>query len=200
MWELDYKESWELKNWCFWTVVLEKTLENPLDSKEIKPVHPKGDQSWIFIGRTDAEAQALILWPPDANNWLTGKDPDAGKDWRQEKGMTEDEMVGWHHWLKGHEFEQLQELVIDREAWRAAVHEVAKSRTPLIDLTEMMLIILKCTFSNHLAGMKRNTLTEQQQQQILYLYFKINHLLKWKMLFVFNYLKQKPIWNIQDVM
>ena len=106
MWELDYKESWELKNWCFWTVVLEKTLENPLDSKEIKPVHPKGDQSWIFIGRTDAEAQALILWPPDANNWLTGKDPDAGKDWRQEKGMTEDEMVAWHHQLKGHEFEQ----------------------------------------------------------------------------------------------
>ena len=122
MWELDYKESWELKNWCFWTVVLEKTLENPLDSKEIKPVHPKGDQSWIFIGRTDAEAQALILWPPDANNWLTGKDPDAGKDWRQEKGMTEDEMVGWHHWLKGHEFEQLQELVIYREAWCATVH------------------------------------------------------------------------------
>ena len=92
--------------------------------------------------------------------------------------MTEDGMVGWHHQLDAHEFEQLQELVIDREAWRAAVHEVAKSRTPLIDLTEMMLIILKCTFSNHLAGMKRNTLTEQQQQQILYLYFKINHLLK----------------------
>ena len=138
MWELDYKESWELKNWCFWTVVLEKTLENPLDSKEIKPVHPKGDQSWIFIGRTDAEAEALILWPPDAKNWLTGKDPDAGKDWRQEKGMTEDEMVGWHHWLNGHEFEQLQELVKYREAWCATVHGVTKSWTWLSDWTELI--------------------------------------------------------------
>ena len=107
MWELDYKESWVLKNWCFWTVVLKKALESPLDSKEIKPVNPKGSQSWIFTGRTDAEAEAPILWPPDVKNWLTGKDPDAGKDWRQEeKGMTEDEMVGWHHWLNGHEFEQ----------------------------------------------------------------------------------------------
>ena len=105
--ELDYKESWALKNWCFWTVVLEKTLSSPLDCKEIQPVHPKGDQSWIFIGRTDAEAETLILWPPDAKKWLTGKDPDAGKDWRrEEKGMTKDEMVGWHHGLNGHEFEQ----------------------------------------------------------------------------------------------
>ena len=104
MWELDYKENWELKNWCFWTVVLEKTLESPLDSKEIQPVHPKGNQPWIFTGRADAEAP--ILWPPDAKSQLTGKDPDAGKDWGQEeKGMTEDEMVGWHHWLNGHEFE-----------------------------------------------------------------------------------------------
>ena len=102
MWELDYKESWVLKNWCFWTPVLEKTLENPLDSKEIQPVHPKGDQSWVFIGRTDAEAETPILWPPDAKNWLIWKDPDAGKDWRQEEnGTTEDEMVGWHHWLSG---------------------------------------------------------------------------------------------------
>ena len=94
-------------NWCFQTVVLEKTLENPLNSKEIKPVNPKGNQPWIFIGRADAEAEALILWPPDAKNWLTGKDPDAGKDWGQEeKGVIEDEMVGWHHWLNGHEFEQ----------------------------------------------------------------------------------------------
>ena len=94
-------------NWCFWTVVLEKTLESPLDCKEIQPDHPKGDQSWIFIGRTDAEAEAPILWPPDAKNWLIWKDPDAGKDWRQEeKGTTEDEMAGWHHWLNGHEFEQ----------------------------------------------------------------------------------------------
>ena len=105
--ELDYKESWAPKNWCFWTVLLEKALESPLDCKEIQPVHPKGNQSWICIGRTDAEAEALILWPPDAKNWLIGKDPDAGKDWSQkEKGMTEDEMVGWHHWLDGHEFEQ----------------------------------------------------------------------------------------------
>ena len=104
MWELDYKESWVWKNWCFWTVVLEKTLESPLDCREIQPVHPKGNQSWIFIGRTDAEA--AILWPPDAKNWVIGKDPNAGKDWRQEeKGTTEDEMVRWHHRLNGHEFE-----------------------------------------------------------------------------------------------
>ena len=105
MWALDHKESWLPKNWCFWTVVLKKTLESPLDSKEIKPVNPKGNQSWIFIGKTEAEAP--ILWPPDAKNWLIGKDPDARKDWRQEeKGMTEDEMVGWHHWLNGHELEK----------------------------------------------------------------------------------------------
>ena len=105
MWELDCEESWALKNWCFWTVVLEKTLESPLDCKEIQPVHPKGDQSWVFTGRTDAEAETLILWPPDAKSWLIGKDPDAGRDWGQEeKGTTEDEMAGWHHWLDGHEF------------------------------------------------------------------------------------------------
>ena len=107
IWKLDYKRSWALKNRCFWTVVLEKTLENPLDSKEIKPVHPKGNQPWIFTGRTAAEAEAPILWPPNAKNWLTRKDPDAGKDWSQEeKGVTEDEMVGWHHRLNGHKFEQ----------------------------------------------------------------------------------------------
>ena len=106
MWELDYKESWALKNCCFWTVVLEKTLECPLDSKEIQPVHPKGDQSWIFIERTDAAAETPILWPPDAKKSLIWKDPNAGKDWRwEEKWTTEDEMVGWHHWLYGHEFE-----------------------------------------------------------------------------------------------
>ena len=104
MWELDYKESWVPKNWCFWTVVLEKTLESPLDCKEIQPVHPNGNQSWIFIGRADAKAEAPILWPPDEKNWLTGKDPDAGEDWGQEKGVTEDEMVGWHHRLHGHGF------------------------------------------------------------------------------------------------
>ena len=105
MWELDYKESWVPRNWCFWIVVLENTLESPLDSKEIQPVHPKGNQSWIFIGRTDADAEIPVLWPPDAKNWLLGKDPDAGKDWRWEKGMTEDEIVGWHHRLGRHEFE-----------------------------------------------------------------------------------------------
>ena len=107
MWELDYKEVWMLKNWCFWTIVLEKTLEIPLDCKEIKAVNPIRNQSWIFIGRTDAEAETPTLWPPDAKSWLIGKDLDAEKDWRQkENGMTEDEMVGWHHWLNGHEFEQ----------------------------------------------------------------------------------------------
>ena len=103
MWELDYKESWAPKNWCFWTVVMEKTLESPLDCKEIQPVHPKGDQSWVFIGGTDVEAETPIVWPPDAKSWLIGKD--ARKDWGQEeKGRTEDEMVGWHHRLNGHEF------------------------------------------------------------------------------------------------
>ena len=107
MWELNYKESWAQKKWCFWTVVLEKTLGSPLDCKEIKPVNTKGNQSWIFIGRTDAETEAPILWPPDTKNWLIWKDPDAGKDWRQEeKGTTEDETVGWHHRLNRCEFEQ----------------------------------------------------------------------------------------------
>ena len=106
MWELDYKESWVLKNWCFWTAVLEKTLESPLDCREIQPVHPKGNQSWIFIGGTDDEAETAILWPPDVKNWLIWKDPDAGKDWRkEEKGTIEDEMAGWHQWLDGRESE-----------------------------------------------------------------------------------------------
>ena len=106
VWELDYKSSWTLMNSCFWTVVLEKTLESPLDCKKIEPVHPKGNQSWVFIGSTDAEAEIPILWPPDAKDWLIWKDPDAGKDWRwEEKGTTEDEMVEWHHKRDGHEFE-----------------------------------------------------------------------------------------------
>ena len=106
MWELDYKENWAPKNWCFWTVVLEKTLESPLDCKEIQPVHLKRDQSWVFIGRTDVEAETPILWLPDVKSWLIWEDPDAGKDWGQEeKGTTEDEMAGWHHQLDGHEFE-----------------------------------------------------------------------------------------------
>ena len=124
MWELDCEESWALKNWCFWNIVLEKTLENPLNCREIHPVHSKGDQSWVFIGRTNTEAEAPILWQPHAKSWLIGKDPDAGRDWGQEeKGTTEDEMAVWHHWLNGHEFE----LVIDREAWRAVIHGIAKS-------------------------------------------------------------------------
>ena len=136
MWELDYKESWVLKNWCFWTVVLEKSLESPLDCKEIQPVHPKGNQPLIFIGRTDAETEALILWPLDEKNQLNGKDPGAEKDWRwEEKGMTEDEMVGWYHQLNGHEFDKFQELVMDREAWRAVVLEVTNSQTCLRDWT-----------------------------------------------------------------
>ena len=118
MWELDHKENWGPKNWCFWTMVLEMMLESPLDCKETKLVNRKGDQSWIFIGRTDAEVEAVILWPPDVKNWLIGKDSDVGKDWRQEeKGVTEDETVGWHHWLNEYEFEQFQELAMDREAW-----------------------------------------------------------------------------------
>ena len=104
MWQLDYTESWALKNWCFWTVVLERTLKSPLDCKEIQHVHPKGDQSWVFVGRTVVEVETPTLWPPDAKSWLIWKDPGAGKDWGQDKEMTEDEVVGWHHQLNGHGF------------------------------------------------------------------------------------------------
>ena len=131
MWELDYRESWVMKNWCFWTVVLEKTLESPLDCKEIQPVHPKGDQSWVFIGRTDVEAETPILCPPDGKSWLIWK------DWGQEeKGTTEDEMVGWHYQLNGYGFGWTWELVMDRAAWHAVVHAIAESQTRMSDWTE----------------------------------------------------------------
>ena len=134
MWELDHKEGWALKNWCFWTVVLEKTLESPLNCNKIKSVNPKGNHFWIFIGRTDAEAKAPVLWLRDAKSRLISKDPDAEKDWRQEeKGTTEDEMVEWPHDSMDMSLSELPEMVKDREVWRAAVHRVAKSRTQLRD-------------------------------------------------------------------
>ena len=137
MWELDHKESCTPKNWCFWTVVLEKTLESPLDCKEIQPVHCKGNQSWIFIARADAEAETLILWLSDAKNWLLGKDSDAGKDWRQEeKGTAEDEIVGWHHQLNGHEFLQAPGAC-DRQGNLACCSTWGHSQTWLSDGTEL---------------------------------------------------------------
>ena len=138
MWELDYEESWVLKNWCFWTVVLEKTLESPLDCKEIQPVHSEGDQSRIFIGRTDAEAETLILWPCDVKSWLIWKDPDGGKDWRREEkeptgqdGITDSMDMS---------LSSLQDLVMDREVWHAAVHGVTKNQALLSDWTELMQV------------------------------------------------------------
>ena len=138
MWELDYKESWEPKNWCFWIVMLEKTLESPLDCKEIQPFHPKGNQSWIFIGSTDAESETPIFWPPDAKNWLIREAPDAEKDWRrEEKGMTEREMVGWHHRLNWYEFEWAPGVGDGQGCLECCSSLAAKSYRWLNDWTEM---------------------------------------------------------------
>ena len=151
MWELDNKEGRKPKNWWFWAVVLEKTLEIPLDRKEIKPVDPKGNQSWIFNGRPDAETEAPKFWPPDVKNWLIGKDPDIWKDWRQKKGMTEDEMVGWHYWLDGRVWAS------SRSWWWIGKpgmlhHGVANSRIWLSDWT----IYYVCTYFDLLSLNKKN--------------------------------------------
>ena len=138
MWELDCEEGWAPKNWCFWTVVLEKILESPLDCKKIQPVHPKGDQSWVFIGRTDAKAETPILWPPHAKSWLIGKDSDAGRDWgEEEKGTTEDEMAGWNHRLDGHGFGWTPGVGDGQGGLAATVHGVTESQTWLSDWTEL---------------------------------------------------------------
>ena len=151
MWELNYKENWALKNQCFWTAMLEKTLESHLDGKEIHPVHPKWNQPWIFILRTYAEAEIPILWSPYAKNWLSRKDPDAGKKCRWgKKGMTEDEMVGWHHRLNGHELSILWDFMMDREFWRAIFHGVSKSQTWLSDWTDWLTYICNKIEHSHI--------------------------------------------------
>ena len=141
MWELDCEEGRALKNWCFWTVVLEKSFKSPLDCKEIQPVHSEGDQPWDFFGRNDAEAETLVLWPPHAKSWLIGKDSDAGRGWGQEeKGTTQDEMSGWHHWLDGRESEWTPRVGDGQGAWRAEIQGVTKSQTRLRDWLELKLL------------------------------------------------------------
>ena len=173
-WELDHKEGWVLKNWCFWTVVLEETRESPLDCKEIQPDHPKGDQSWIFTERTDAEAEAPILWPPDAMSRLIKKDPEAGKEWRQEvKGTKEDKMVGWHHWPNGHEFEQAPGDGEGQGSLRAVVHGITKSwkwlsdwkpttRTLVCLFISVYILYMKYLYSSKVISVLR-TLKEKRQ-------------------------------------
>ena len=158
MWELDYKENWAPKNWCFWTVVLEKTLESPLDCKEIKPVHPKGNQSSIFIGRIDAEAETPKHWPPDAKNWRIWKDPDAGKDWRpKEKGMAKDEMVGWHHWHSG--LEQAPGVGDGQGSLVPEVHRVTESDTiDQLNWTELKAISQRNSYKSRLGMSSHPTL------------------------------------------
>ena len=155
MWELDYKESWALRNWSFWTVVLEKTLESPMDCKEIQPVHSKGDQSWVFFGTNDAKAETPILWPPHVKSWLIGKDSDAERDWGQEeKGTTEDEMAGWLHWLDGHEFEWTpgvddgQGGLVCCSSWGRKESDTTEDWATELNWTDAAKSVLICSSSN----------------------------------------------------
>ena len=178
MLELDCKESWQPKNWCFWTVLLEKNLERPLDYKAIQPVHPKEDPSWVFSGRSGIEAETPVIWPPDAKSWLIGTDPDAGKDWGQEKkGTTVDEMIGWHHWLNGHGFGLTPVVGDDREAWRAVVHGVTKSQTRLSNSAELKSGVLAqrpCISSRKSLCIKHSNLNYYD----MWKWYEVSYLLK----------------------